>query len=140
MQHINSLPKLPLLTFKNEIHLSLSRDEPTGPVLHDQSAAFSTIDCTSLFNCLKSWFGVFDMALKWFMSYLGDCKQLKLGQHSLNCMSCCLKFYSSVLVPLLFFLYTTPLSKVIGMHPTSTFMQTTPRWLFICLIKMQPWL
>ena len=81
------------------------------------SAAFDTIDHTTLLNCLRSWFDVCGTALKWFTSYLNyhfqAIKALKLGQPSLNCMSCCLGL---VFGSLLFSLYTTPLSKVIGMH------------------------
>ena len=46
--------KTPLLHIKNEIHLSLSRGEPTALALLNLSVAFNTIDHTSLFNCLKS--------------------------------------------------------------------------------------
>ena len=62
--------KTALLHIKNEIHLSLSQDDPTALVLLDLSAAFGTFDHTTLLNCLKSWFGVHGTALKWFMSYL----------------------------------------------------------------------
>ena len=41
-----------LLLIKNEIHLSLSRGEPTALVLLDLSAAFDTIDHPTLLNCL----------------------------------------------------------------------------------------
>ena len=59
-----------LLQIKNKIHLSLSRGEPTALFLLDLLPAFNTIDHTILLNCLKSWFGMCDTALKWFTSCL----------------------------------------------------------------------
>ena len=44
------------LSIKNEVHLSLSRGEPTALVLLDLSAAFNTIDHSTLHSCLCIWF------------------------------------------------------------------------------------
>ena len=41
-----------LLSIKNEVHLSLSRGEPTALVLLDLSAACDTIDNSTLLSCL----------------------------------------------------------------------------------------
>ena len=57
-----------LLSIKNEVHLSLSRGEPTALVLF----AFDTIDHSTLLICLRIWFGVGGSVLKWFTSYLSD--------------------------------------------------------------------
>ena len=84
---------------KNEIHLSLSQGEPTALVLLDLFVAFNTIDYTTLLNCLKSWFGLCGMALS-------ELRELLFGVQQ-----------GSVLGHLLCSLYTTPLCKVIGMHP-----------------------
>ena len=40
--------------YKNEVHLSLSRGEATAFILLDLSAAFDTINHSTLFNCLCS--------------------------------------------------------------------------------------
>ena len=61
-----------LLCIKNEVHLSLSRGEPTALVLLDLSAAFDTIDHSTLLSCLHNWFGITGSVLKWFTSYLTD--------------------------------------------------------------------
>ena len=53
-----------LLSIKNEVHLSLARGEPTALVLLDLSAAFDTIDHSTLLECLQRWFGVGGSVLK----------------------------------------------------------------------------
>ena len=69
-----------LLSIKNDIHLSLSRGEPTALLLLDLSAAFDTIDHSTLLSCLLDWFGVGGSALKWFSSNLTECFQsVKIG-------------------------------------------------------------
>ena len=59
-----------LLSIKNEVHLALARVKATAVVLLDQSAAFDTIDHSTLMECLSSWFGVGGVVLDWFRSYL----------------------------------------------------------------------
>ena len=107
-----------LLAIKNEIHLSLARGEPAALVLLDLSAAFDTIDHSTLLDCLQSWFGMCGSVFKWFSSYLTDRFQsIKIGSTLSN--GCKLLFgvpQGSVLGPLLFSLYTTPLSSVIERH------------------------
>ena len=69
-----------LLAIKNEVHLFLSRGEPTALVLLDLSAAFDTIDHSTLLSCLRIWFGVGGSVLKWFTSYPTDRYQsIKIG-------------------------------------------------------------
>ena len=105
--------KTALLCIKNEIHLSLSKGMPTALVLLDLSAAFDTIDHDTLLSCLSARFGFAGSALKWFRSYLQDHFQsVKICSSLSNLFK--LKFgvpQGSVLGPLLFSLYTTPLVK-----------------------------
>ena len=69
-----------LLSIKNEVHLALARGEATAVVLLDQSAAFDTIDHSTLIECLSYWFGVGGVVLDWFRSYLSDRYQcIKIG-------------------------------------------------------------
>ena len=81
-------------------------------------AAFDTIDHTILLRRLDGWFGATGKALDWFESCLtGRCQKIKLG----DCLSSKAdhKFgipQGSVLGPLLFKLYTTPLSIMICKH------------------------
>ena len=88
-------------------------------VLLDLSAVFDTIDHYILLGYLKSWFCLGGTALKWFASYLSDrCQSVKIGS-TLSELSRLGNGVpqGSVLGPLLFSLYTTPLSKIIHLHP-----------------------
>ena len=108
-----------LLSIKNEVHLSLACDEPTALVLLDLSAVFDIIDHNILLSYLKSWFGLDGTILKWFAVYLGDrCQFMEIGS-TLSELSKLIYGVQqgSVLGPLLFSLYTTPLSKIICLHP-----------------------
>ena len=108
-----------LLSIKNEVHLALARGEATAVVLLDQSAAFDTIDHSTLIECLSSWFGVGGVVLDWFRSYLSDRYQcIKIGSVLSDAKRLLYGVpQGSVLGPILFSLYTTPLSKVIQNHP-----------------------
>ena len=112
-----------LLSIKNDVHLAFAKGEATAVILLDQSAAFDTIDHDTLLNSLSSWFGVSGVVLDWFKSYLSDRVQcIKIG----SILSDPKKLLygvpqGSVLGPILFSLYTTPLSKVIRNHPGISF-------------------
>ena len=90
----------------------------TALTLLDLSAAFDTRDHTVLLRRLDDWFGVTRKALDWFIVFdTGRCQRIKLG----GCLSskANLKFgvpQGSVLDPLLFMLYTTPLSSMTCEH------------------------
>ena len=68
----NNQMTLTFSALKNEVHLSLSRGDPTALVLLNLSAAFDTIDHSTLLSCLGIWFGVSGSVLKWFTSCLTD--------------------------------------------------------------------
>ena len=112
-----------LLSIKNDVHLALARGEATAVVLLDQSAAFDIIDHGTLLGCLSSWFGVSGVVLEWFKSYLSDRLQcIKIGSILSGTKKLlCGVPQGSVLGPILFSLYTTPLSKVIRNHPSIGF-------------------
>ena len=80
------------------------------------SAAFDTIDHSLLYDCLHDWFGLDGTDLSWIKSYLSNRKQkIKIGDSFSEAVI--LPFgvpQGSVLGPLLFTLYTSPLSQVIS--------------------------
>ena len=110
--------EMALLSIKNDIHLSLSRGEATALVLLDLSAAFDTIDHFTLLSCLQDLFGVGGSTLKWFSSYLMERFQsVKIGYTLSDLQKLLLSVpQGSVLGPILFSLYTSPLSTLIGKH------------------------
>ena len=115
-----------LLKIHNDILSSMDDGRVTALTLLDLSAAFDTIGNTILLRRLGDWFGVNGKALDWFKSYLtGRSRRIKLG----NCLSSRsdISFgvpQGSVLGPLLFTLYTTPLSSLISGHaiPPSSYL------------------
>ena len=103
--------------------LSLACGEPIALAFLDLSAAFDTIDHNTLLGDLKSWFGLCGTVQKWFVSYLSNhCQAIKIGL-TLSELSklICGVFQGSVLGPLLFSFYTTPLSKITSLHPDIKF-------------------
>ena len=100
-----------------------------------QSAAFDTIDHDTLLSCLSSRFGFAGSALKWFRSYFQDRFQsVKIGSSLSHLFK--LKFgvpQGSVLGPLLFSLYTTPIGQVIRKYTGARYHFYADTQLFIHL-------
>ena len=101
-----------LLKVENDIILNMDEGRVTALTLLDLSAAFDTLDHSSITNLLSTWYGIDGIALDWFVSYLSDRKQeVKLT----DCLSspaevACGVPQGYVLGPLLFTLYTTPIA------------------------------
>ena len=86
--------------------------------LLDLSAAFDTIDHSILLHRLSSLYGISGSALSWFESYLTDRTQAVMVDN-LTSTSSPLSFgvpQGSVLGPVLFILYTKPLSSLLQSH------------------------
>ena len=84
--------------------------------LLDISAVFDTIDHSLLYDCLHDLFGLDGTVLSWIKSYLSNHKQkIKIGDSFSEAVILPFRVpQGSVLGPLLFTLYTSPLSQVIS--------------------------
>jgi len=105
-----------LLSLHDDLIQAMDKQQITGLTLLDLSAAFDTIDHTILLRRLSSWFGFSGQVISWFQSYLSDRTFSVLCSHSIS-SSCTLSTgvpQGSVLGPILFILYTTPLSSLIS--------------------------
>ena len=106
-----------LLKVHNDICLSLDSGKSVILVLLDLSAAFDTIDHTILLNRLSD-LGITAVVHKWFESYLTDRHQ-SVTIENVTSKPHLLQFgvpQGSVLGPLLFTIYISPLGKLIRQH------------------------
>ena len=105
-----------LLYIHNHLINAIGSHKVSCLCLLDLSAAFDTIDHNILISRLSSWFGIQGTALSWFTSYLSSRSfSVKCpGSFSIPRFLTCGVPQGSVLGPLLFILYTTPLSSLIS--------------------------
>ena len=104
-----------LLSVQNDIFAAMENGNVSALTLLDLSAAFDTIDHDILLRRLTDWFGIGDVALKWVTSYL-DQRSQSININGTLSIPFTLLFgvpQGSVLGPLLFIMYTTPLSKLL---------------------------
>ena len=107
-----------LLNIHTDILFNMAKGSVTALTLLDLSAAFDTIDHTILMDRLNGYYGISELALGWFKSYLsGRTHLIKVGSTLSHPVG--LQYgvpQGSVLGPVLFSLYTNPISSII--HPT----------------------
>ena len=150
--------KADLLKIHNGIIVSMDAGKVTALTLLDLSAAFDTIDHTILLRRLDDWFGATGKALHWFQTCLtGRCQSFSLGDRL--SFKADLKFgvsQGSDLGPLLFTLYTTPLSSKISGHAIPHHLYADDNQLYVsfasgdsaaalnglqsCLFSVQSWM
>ena len=96
----------------------MAKGSVTALTLLDLSAAFDAIDHTILLDRLNVYYGISELALGWFKSYLsGRTHSVKVG--STLSHPAVLHYgvpQGSVLGPILFSLYTNPISSIIHSH------------------------
>ena len=110
-----------LLRVYNDIAMSIDNQKSVVLVLLDLSAAFDTVDHSLLLARLSTRFGICDQALDWFRSYLSDRTQYVRIQ-DVSSEVHALPYgvpQGSVLGPLLYSLYTSPLGDIARSHGLS---------------------
>ena len=108
-----------LLRVQNDICVSLDAGRSIALLLLDLSAAFDTIDHNILLHRLQYWFGFSSTALNLLSSFLSGRPQIVVTS-KLKSQPNLLEYVvpqGSVLGPLLYSLYTTPILSVISNHP-----------------------
>ena len=105
-----------LLRIQNDLLLAIDQQKVSALVLLDLSAAFDTIDHNILLTRLSSYFGITGSALDLLTSYLlNHTQSVRIGSHISSSSPLTTGIpQGSVLGPLLFTLYTTPLSHIIS--------------------------
>ena len=104
-----------LLKVQNDILLAIDKQSAVILVLLDLSAAFDTVDHAILLERLSSRYAINGMALQWFQSYLSNRYfRVKVQGHtSLRHPLQCGVPQGSILGPILFLLYTSPLGDIV---------------------------
>ncbi len=105
-----------LLKVKNDVLMELDNRNVMLLLLLDLSAAFDTIDHRILLNRLSERCGIKGTCLKWFSSYLTDRTQIVKINNSTSDIKK-VKYgvpQGSVLGPILFTIYMTPLGEIIS--------------------------
>ena len=110
-----------LLKIVNDLLISLDQNKVSVLSLLDLSAAFDTIDHSILIQRLEHSFGISGTPLTWFKSYISDRTQC-VSVNGSSSPPTLLQYgvpQGSVLGPLLFVLYTHPLSTIVQHHALS---------------------
>ena len=122
-----------LIRVHNDIAVASGQNRSVILLLLDLSAAFDAVDHCILLSCLSRRFGIGGTALEWFRLYLGDRTQF-VNINGSTSERRVLQFgvpQGLVLGPLLFSLYTSPLSDIASKHELSFHFYADDRQLYV---------
>ena len=125
-----------LLSLHDHLSNAISLQQISCLCLLDISAAFDTLEHSILLYRLFTWFGISSVSLQWFTSYLSS-RTSTVGIPPHSSPSAHLTFevsQGSVLGPVLFNLYTTPLSSLISASSISYPLYADDTQLFISFV------
>lgn len=127
-----------ILRVANDIAQAIDQHQEVILVLLDLSAAFDTIDHDILLRRLHDRFGFSGTVLKWIKSYLDNREQTVAIQeiHSDPISFACGVPQGSVLGPLLFSLYISPMEDIVSAHGLKSVMFADDSQLYL-MVKPQ---
>ena len=114
--HISTETSIPHILHR--ILLSSDSGKSTIVISLDLSAAFDTIDHQILLSRLNTSFGISDDTLFWLQSYLTNrTSSVRIGRHCSSSVTCTTGVpQGSVLGPLLFTAYVSPIAGIAHLH------------------------
>ena len=107
-----------LMKVHDDVTLALDKKRAVMLLLLDLSAAFDKLEVTELLDTLQHYFSVCGTALKWFESYMSD-RYFRVQASGEMSKWVSLRYgvpQGSVLGPLLFSIYTTPMKDILQRH------------------------
>ena len=135
-----------LIKAKDDILRAIDNQRITCLILLDLSAAFDTVSDPLLLNRLKHHFGIQGTVLRWFRSYVTDCSQ-KIALDDTNNNKLAVSDQAilnqgvpqgSNLGPILFTLYTSPLSDICREHDVSFQSYADNQQIYLSFSPSQP--
>ena len=102
----------------NDIAMAIDEGHSVTLVLLDVSTAFDTVDHCKLLSWLNTRFGICVKALEWFRLYLSGCTQFVKVNNGISFSHSISQGVpqGSVLGPILYSLYTSPLGDIARAH------------------------
>ena len=135
-----------LIKVKDDMLRAMDNQRITCLILLDLSAAFDTFSHHLLLNRLKHRFCIHGTVLKWFRSYMTDCSQkITLANTNNNKLAFSKQAIlkqgvpqGSVLGPILFTLYTSPLGDICRKHDVSFQSYADDQQIYLSFSPSQP--